>query len=49
MNMMKNDNEEKKALEQMEVEVYGITDCGQLRYDCLNDCIGGGAFLSTTE
>ena len=47
--MKKNENQEKKELEQLEVEVYGIPSCGQLRYDCLNDCIGGGAFLSTTE
>lgn len=47
--MMRNENQEKKELEQMEVEVYGIPACGQIRHECLNDCIGGGAFLSTTE
>lgn len=35
-------------LEQAEVNVYALPECDQVRKDCLNDCIGGGAFLSTT-
>lgn len=46
--MIMNENEQKKELEQVEVNVYGLPECDQVRKDCLNDCIGGGAFLSTT-
>lgn len=42
-------SEQKEELEMLEVNLYGIPECGQLRNACLNDCIGGGAFISTTE
>ena len=44
-----NNNEQKKELEELEVNIYSIPECGQVRHDCLNDCIGGGAFISTAE
>lgn len=49
-NMIENKNNEKNLeLEKEEVNVYGIPECDQVRKDCLNDCIGGGAFISTTK
>ena len=48
--MIENKNNEKNwKLEKEEVNVYGIPECDQVRKDCLNDCIGGGAFISTTK
>ena len=38
-----------QELRKEEVNVYELPACGELRNRCLNDCIGGGAFISTTD
>ena len=37
-------NTRNNELNEEEVNVYG--DCGEILAHCLNDCIGGGAWLS---
>jgi len=49
--MLTSNNEQGKEMQltESEVNVYGIVPCGQAREDCLTDCVGGGAFLSTVD
>ena len=43
---MKNEKEEtRNELEEKDVNVY-TDDCGEIQFHCLNDCFGGGAWLS---
>lgn len=34
-----------RELVDVEVNIY-TDDCGEIQYHCLNDCLGGGAWLN---
>lgn len=39
------DEQEARELLIAEVSIY-TDDCGEIQFHCLNDCLGGGAWLS---
>ena len=44
--VMNNEREEtRNEVEAKEVNIY-TDDCGEIQFHCLNDCFGGGAWLS---
>lgn len=44
---MKERREDQEARELLIAEVNIYTDdCGEIQFHCLNDCLGGGAWLS---
>ena len=38
------DEQEPRELFNAEVSIY-TDDCGEIQFHCLNDCLGGGAWL----
>lgn len=40
-----NEEKEEKRLSDVEVNIY-TDDCGEIQFHCLNDCLGGSAWLS---
>lgn len=45
---MKEVNLEKQELQKEEVNTYGV-NCGQVRYECITDCIMATCFLSCDQ
>ena len=39
------DEQEARELLMAEVSIY-TDDCGEIQFHCLNDCLGGGAWLN---
>ena len=39
------DEQEPRELFNAEVSIY-TDDCGEIQFHCLNDCLGGGAWLN---
>ena len=39
------EDQEARALLIAEVSIY-TDDCGEIQFHCLNDCLGGGAWLN---
>ena len=39
------DEQEARALLMAEVSIY-TDECGEIQFHCLNDCLGGGAWLN---
>lgn len=39
------DEQETRELFNAEVSIY-TDDCGEIQFHCLNDCLGGGAWLN---
>ena len=39
------DEQEARELSIAEVNIY-TDDCGEIQFHCLNDCLGGGAWLN---
>ena len=46
--IMKEANLEKQELQKEEVNVYGV-NCGQIRHECVTDCIMATCFLSCDQ